>query len=78
MKEQKTISINVDQYFDSTDRPTCSNSLENNCKFLQSRKWGLEFSCFFSPARDTYLDRYNEDGLGCLKPCHNCVVHKIS
>lgn len=76
MKEQKTISINVDQFFDSKDRPTCSNSITNNCKFLYTSKWGFEFSCFFSTSTEKYLDRYDSEQ-GCLKPCFNCVVHKI-
>lgn len=75
MKEQETVSITVNKYFDNKGRPTCSNSLENNCKFLLSRKWEFEYSCFFSPSTESYLERYEE--LSCLKPCFNCVVHKI-
>ena len=71
----QTKSIEIQVFLTPKGDSTCSTSPKENCAFLQSTRFGLEYTCCTLPVGE-YLNRYEDEGNEYLKPHEGCIVWK--
>ena len=69
----QTKSIEIQVFLTPKGDKTCSTDPKENCLFLQTTRFGLEYTCCTQPTGD-YLQRYEGEGNQYLKPHEECIV----
>lgn len=75
MHSTQTKSVEIQVFLTPKGAITCSTSPKENCLFLQSTMFGLEYTCCTQPTGE-YLQRYEGEGNQYLKPHEECIVWK--
>ena len=75
MHSTQTKNIEIQVFLTPKGDSTCSTSPKENCAFLQSTRFGLEYTCCTLPVGE-YLNRYEDEGNEYLKPHEGCIVWK--
>ena len=75
MHSTQTKSIEIQVFLTPKGDKTCSTNPKESCVFLQSTRFGLEYTCCTLPVGE-YLNRYEDEGNEYLKPHEECIVWK--